>query len=269
MAVYGAQIGVPSNCGLGCGTRNRCVDTLGCPPDVCPDFTIRRFGTKPTFRVSVEDCGGPMDLTDTLLVAEVNIWAQARLKSALALDTEYFQLANNIGFEQIMVGDTIVMDRVRNPEHMIVTAFDENNRLVKVQRGANNTTISTWKKGNLIRIFRAINKPATIISEFQDITKEDGTVQKNQLVQTFLGYDFDASDTCLPGCYWFEFKLMRMTPPPQEMLMGLDPLNFTPDNLTPADFSCELPEGVDWIRRFPENTHAFLIKIIDSPTAEV
>lgn len=194
--------------GNSCGSQNACLDKFGCPSDRCPDFTIRRHDTKPPLRVSVEDCDGPLDLQG--LVVEINMWALAKLKCNISTTDEYFSLADNIGFEQIMVGDIIVMDRVRMPERMLVTAFDEENKLVKVQRGYHGTTPSSWKKGSKMRIFRVLNAPAEAELVFEDQQQVDGTVKKNILVSAHLVYEWQPEDTCLPGCYWLEFKLLKM-----------------------------------------------------------
>jgi hypothetical protein len=118
MSVCGSKIGVPSS-----STSSSCPDKFGCLPGVCPDLTIKRHDTKPPFRVSVADCDGPLDLQDESLVLEVNMWAKGRLKAAITDSDTYFALADNIGFEQIMVGDVIVCDRARLPEHMLVIGF--------------------------------------------------------------------------------------------------------------------------------------------------
>ena len=130
--------------GSSCGSASQCADKFGCPDNQTPDITIRRHDTKPPFKVFVEDCNGPMDFRG--LVIEVNMWALARLRDNIDETCDYFRLADNIGFEQIMVGDVILMDRVRLPEMMLVEGFDEANKLVKVQRGYRDTTPSSWKK---------------------------------------------------------------------------------------------------------------------------
>lgn len=191
----------------GCQSSS-CPDAFGCPPDQCPDFVIRRHDTKPPLKIAVDDCDGPLVLQG--LVAEVNMWAKARLKAAITEDSEYFQLADNIGFEQVMQGDIIVMDRVRLPEHMLVTGFDEANKLVRVERGYRNTTPSAWKKGNSMRIFRIMDAPAEIESAYQDVENVDGTTDRDVLTESFLVYEWSSEDVCLPGCYWLEFKLIKM-----------------------------------------------------------
>ena len=246
-----------------------CNDKFGCPSGATPDFCIKRHDTKPPFRVSVEDCDGPLDLTDETLVLEANMWAEAKLKKDLDDSTDYFRLADDIGFEQVMVGDIIVFDRVRLPEHMLVKGFDETNKLIQVERGYNSTIISSWKKGTKIKIFRVLNGTAEIETVLTDITQLDGTVLEDQLKNTFLVYEWQANDTCLPGCFWLEFKLLKMS---EEISMLSDSVSitpsFTPSTLSADDFYCGIGDGVEWARRFPTDG-AFLIQITNSPTAEV
>ena len=124
----------------GCGNTNDspitnnvgCPDILGCIPGACPDFIIKRRDTLPVFKVSVEDCDGPLDFQGDNIVVEANMWAKAKLKQKLEIDGESFALADNIGFNQVMVNDIIIMDRIRSPEHMLVIGFDEENKLVNV-----------------------------------------------------------------------------------------------------------------------------------------
>jgi len=191
------------NCGA-----NTCLDKFGCPTDRCPDFTIRRHDTKPPFRVKLEDCGGPLDVQG--LVVEVNMWALAKLKKNITAECEYFALADGIGFDQIMVGDIIIFHRVRSPEYMLVLGFDECNGYVRVQRGYRNTTPSKWKKGTVIRIFRAMNAPAQTEMVFDDVQEVDGTITTDVLSEAFVVYEWLPEDTCLPGCYWLEFKILKM-----------------------------------------------------------
>ena len=185
-----------------------CTDKFGCPSNRCPDFQIKRFDTKPALKILVEDCDGPLDLQG--LVVEVNMWAVAKLKVAITEESEYIQLADNIGFEQVMQGDIIVMDRVRMPEYLLVTGFDESNKLIRVQRGYRSTTPSAWVKGNKLRIFRIMDATALTEMVFLDVTNVDGTTETDVLSESYLVYEWSAEDVCLPGCYWLEFKLMKM-----------------------------------------------------------
>jgi len=246
-----------------------CPDRFGCIPGVCPDFTIRRHDTRPPFKAQVEDCDGPLDLTD--LVLEASMWAKAKLKCAIDAEIDFFPLADNIGFEQIMVGDIIIMDRARLPEHMLVIAFDEENSLVQVQRGYHGTTPSAWKKGAALRIMKFLGATAQTEMILQDLTQIDGTVLEDQITASFLVYEWEEKDTCLPGCYFLEFKLLKMIEEESVSIMNTEDItpSFTDPNLTPSDFGCTLGSGVEWVRRFPVSGEGFLIEIVDSPTAEV
>jgi hypothetical protein len=255
------------NKNIGCAPQTSdCVDEYGCGK-TCPDFVIRRHDNKPPFKLKIEDCDGPMDLTG--LVVEATMWAKAKLKTAITASDEYFALADNIGFHQIMVGDIIVIDRPRLPEQMLVIAFDEVNRLVQVQRGYHGTQAQAWKKGQAIRIMKFINAEAQSEMIYQDVLQIDGTISENQLMDSFFIYDWQQNDTCLPGCYYLEFKLIKMST--SEMtVQSVDAIipSFTSPDLTSSDFGCGLGVNVEWIRRFPIDSEGFLIRIFDSPTSE-
>jgi len=254
--------------GIGCSPQPQgCPDQNGCVPGICPDFTLRRHDTKPAFKVKMEDCDGPMDLTD--LILEATMWAKAKLKKTITPSDTYFSLADNIGFNQIMVGDIILMDQARLPEKMLVIAFDEINRLLEVQRGYHGTSIQTWKKGTPLRIMKFMGSSAQTEMLYQDILEMDGTTTPNVLMDSFFVYEWGPTDTCLPGCYYLEFKLLKLLDVAPIMPLA-DPIvpSFTDPSLTPADFGCGLGVGVEWVRRFPVSSEGFLIKITDSPTAE-
>lgn len=196
------------NYGCGVHTNCGCVDKFGCPPGVCPDFTIRRHDTQPVLRVKIQDCGEPLDLTNRIV--EVNMWAKSKLKNSINANDTLISFADAVGFEQVMAGDTIIMERVRNPEHMLVLGFNEITQMVLVQRGWNGTASSSWKKGTPLRIFRVMNSPAEVEMVHEDIEDIDGTITKNVLRESFFVYEWKPEDTCLPGCYWLEFKLLKM-----------------------------------------------------------
>ena len=175
-----------------------CLDAFGC--NGVADFWIKRHDTKPAFKVKVIECDGtPMDLTG--LILEASMWVKAKLKKDLATTDTYFALADNIGFEQCKVGDIIVMDRVRAPEQMLITGFDESLKLIRVQRGYNGSLIGNYKKGTSLRIFRILNAIATTEMDKEDIPQIDGTTKKDVLVESRLVYEWFAQDTCLPGCF--------------------------------------------------------------------
>lgn len=266
-----------------------CSDLFGCPPGVCPDFVIRRHDTKPDFRVLVEDCDGPIDLTSPDLILEVNMWAKANFKKDVSYLDTYFALAGNIGFEQVMIGDIIVVDRVRSSEKMLIVGFDETNKLIEVQRGYDNTMPSNWKKDTPIRMFRILNGTAGIESQTEDVEQLDGSTLTDQLVATYFIYEWQPNDTCVPGCFWMEFKLLKMTPTTvgtlsivsdDDQLQMQSVLNevssacgcgstvsVTPSFISVAD-SCDIGVGVEWVRRFPTGGEGFLIRIEDSPNTE-
>ena len=191
-----------------CGKFACDKDSFGCPDGVCPDFVIKRHDTRPAFKVSMEDCNGPMDFRG--LVIEANMWALAKLRENLNETDDNFRLADDIGFNQVMVGDIIVVDQIRLPEHMLVLGFDEHNKFIKVQRGYHGTTPGIFKKGTKLRIFRMLNAQAVSEIELDDVQNVDGTVDKDVIQSSSLVYEWQPSDTCLPGCYWMEFKVLKM-----------------------------------------------------------
>lgn len=267
MSIKGLRIGIP------CESQDCCPAKDGCPKGVCPDFVIKRHDTKPPLKVAVDTCEGALDITDENLVVEVSMWAKAKLKRAIANSDTYFGLADNIGFEQAMVGDIIVMQRARMPEHMLVTAFDEENKLIQVQRGYNGTPATSWSKGTPLRIFRVMDSSGEIEIITDDILQIDGSTAEDQTIDSFLVYEWNSNDTCLPGCYWLEFKLLMLTPTSEVSMLlsnqaSITP-SFTPSTLSAGDFGCRLGEGVEWMRRFPSDSEGFLIKITDSFTAEL
>lgn len=258
------------SCSFGCSKNVQgCPQTDGCIPGVCPDFMIKRHDTKPSFKILMEDCDGPMDLTG--LVLEASMWAKAKLKKDLLPEENFFSLADNIGFQQVMVGDIIIMDRARTPEKMLVTAFDEQNSLIQVQRAYHGTIAQKWKKGSPLRIMKFIGNTAITEMIYHDVLEIDGTTTEDVLGESFFVYEWNSSDTCLPGCYYFEFKLIKMIEEENVQSAAtydeefISSISFTPSN---TDFGCEKPTGIDWIRRFPSDSEGFLIQILDSPITE-
>jgi hypothetical protein len=266
-----------------CMQQPQCPDKFGCPPGVCPDFEIRRHDTKPPYRISISDCNGPFDLTGTIV--EVSMWAIAKFKKAVLVTDTYFALADDVGFNQASIGDIIVVDRIRNPEQMLITGFDETNRFVQVQRGYNGTDAGDYKKGQKMRIFRILNAIADTNTVTEDVTNvNDGTITYGVVTDSQLIYNWVSQDTCLPGCYWLEFKLLKMLVP-SSLSFSQAPLDFplfgtpslgmcstsvipiVPSFITSVS-GCDLGSGVEWVRRFPLDAEGFLIKIVDSPTAE-
>ena len=212
MTIQNAQVGVPVLFTTTANCQNSC-------DSACADFTIKRHDTYPPFRVSAEDCAGALDLSDPNLVLEASMWTSAKLKADLTnnpTDPDYqvFQLAGNRGFDQIMVGDIIVMAQARLPEQMLIIGFDEADKYIYVQRGYHGTTVAAWKKGTYMKIFRMLNAqpPQTAIEQrFGDDLGIDGSIHRNVPLGTYLVCNWIANDTCLAGCYMLEFKLLKMT----------------------------------------------------------
>lgn len=199
---------------MSCHDNHNYVPREGCDqcPDHCPDFVIGRYSNHPPFKVSVSDCDGPFDLKD--LVLEASMWANGRLKKTICPIDTYFSLADNIGYEQMMVGDIIQMDRPRLPEKMLVIGFDEERSLVEVQRGYQGTTAQTWKRGAKLRIMKFIGASAQTEMIYQDVIQVDGN-KKREHTESFLVYNWNPNDTCLAGCYYLEFKLIKMVDIPE------------------------------------------------------
>lgn len=241
-----------------------CVDQYNCSGGSCPDFKIRRNDTKPELKVKIQDCDGSLDFTD--LVLEASMWANGKLKSSMSDSIDYLSLADNIGFNQIMIGDVIIISRPRQTEHLLVVAFDEDNRYVNVHRGYHGTTAQAWTKGQQLKIIKFMNAQANTEMVLQDILNLDGTTTKDVLVDSYLVYPWKNNDTCLPGCYFLEFKLMKMVTPFRVESMSDIP-SFSDPSL--VDYHCGLPDSIEWIRRFPVDSEGYSIKIYDSPTSEI
>lgn len=235
---------------------NGCTDLLGCDPSICADFVIKRHDTKPDFKLNLSDCDGPIDLTD--LIAEASMWAKAKLKSSITESDTVISFADGIGFDQVMVNDIIVLDRVRMPEKVLVVDFDESAKSITIERGYQGTIPQSWKKGTNIKIIKFINKTAVTEMLYQDIEQMDGS-KVATLMDSFLIYEWGQYDTCLPGCYNLEFKLMKPT----------DVINPVTSPDVVESYGCGLPAGIEWMRRFPSNSEGFKIQIFDTPTGDL
>lgn len=256
-----------TSCAVSAFPYGVCADKFGCYPNMPVDFCLKRHDVKPPFKVIVEDCDGPMDLTG--LVLEVNMWAKAKFKKDLAITDTQFQVADNIGFEQVMVGDIIVVTgRVRAPEQMLVTGFDETNSFIKVTRGYHGTPVAAFKKGTAIKIFRVLNAPGITEMDLEDVQQIDGTVKTDQITESRLVHEWAARDTCLPGCYFLEFKLLKMSDPSATDASAHPSVPSNPSTASDYQMGCTVGVGVDWVRRYPSNAEGYLIKINDSSTSE-
>lgn len=229
-----AEIGV--GCGpasAGCGGAGDCP----APPDLC----IKRHDTRPPLKISMADCDGPVDLTEDGLVLEASMWFDAKLKSELDPSDTELRFADDIGFQSVSVGDVVSTPQSRSPEMMLVTAVDEAERKVVVARGHEGTTPQSWPKGSPLSVFRFRGLAGSIESVFEEAESLDGTVSET-LADTLLVFDWSAPQTSLPGCYWLEFKIVKLVPGP-----GGD--------------------EVGWVKRVPLSAPGFMVRIVDSPTS--
>lgn len=221
--------------GVGCsGGHSNCQLNSLCPKT--PDFCIKRNDTKPPFRISISDCDGVVDLTDENLVLEASMWLNSKLKNNISDTDANLYFADNLGFDQIAVGDVIVFDKPRNYEKLLIQSIDELNKSITVQRGHDGTAPKSWSKGTILKIFKFAGLSAQIESTYADVSKVDGTVT-NELVDTSFVFNWTAEQTSLSGCYWFEFKLMNINPSSGD---------------------------IDWVKSFPLSAEGFLISVLDS-----
>lgn len=189
-----------------CATQSSCVDKFGCPKNQCPDFILKRHDTGPVLKVSVEDCDGPIDVTDGTV--KVTMYAKSKLKKAIT-DTDFtIAFADDIGFEQVNAGDILIFPHTRSPEVMYANEFDEINKTIGVSRGHSGTTARAWKLGtalNIIRINRSNGEVETVTESKVQI---DGTT-KTVTTKSYIKYTMAPQDALLPGCYWLEFTLIK------------------------------------------------------------
>lgn len=241
------------------GQKPCCPDAFGCCQGVCPDFSIKRHDTVPPFILSATDCNGPLDLTNCIV--EASMWAKAKLKRAIDSTEDWISFADNIGFNQSYPGDIILVDRVRSPELMLIVGYDEDDKTVNVLRGYQATTPTSYPKGTKLRIFRLLNGSGETKMVYEEVEQIDGT-RSTILSDSQLIYKWRSTDTCLPGCYYLEIKLLKI----------IDEIAENPDEVFfPSVISlgpCSMGFGVESVRRFPVSEEGFLIQITDSPTSE-
>ena len=243
-----------------CNPSNSCNYVSNCLSDglcsdlgLCYDFIIKRHDGLPEFKVEVTDCDDPIDLTG--LVAEASMWVNSKLKADITEEQTTIKLADNIGFDLILEGTIIQAGIGRNFERMLVTGFDEIKKEIYVERGYKNTTPFPWKKATPLRLLRFLSSSALTEMIYEDVTNMDGSILKNQLTHSYLIYKWKPDDTCLAGCFYLEFKLLKM--------LFIDPY---PPNISYSP--CDWGQGVEWVRRFPNDKEGFVIQIYNSPTGE-
>jgi hypothetical protein len=229
-----------SEFGVGCGSSGpNCKNSGDCanPPDLC----IKRHDTRPHLKIAMSDCDGPIDLSEEGLVVEASMWFDAKLKADIQSSASQIRFADDIGFESVSVGDVVSTSKSRTPEMMLVTAVDEASKTLTVSRGHSGTVSRPWNKGTELAVFRFRDEPAKIESVFEESEAIDGSVSEN-LAETLLVFEWAQAHTSFPGCYWLEFKILKMTPSSSS-------------------------DSVDWIKRIPLSSPGFTIRIVDSPTS--
>lgn len=238
-----------------CNYINNCISNEGLCSDLglCYDFIIKRHDALPEFKLEVTDCDEPINLTD--LIVEASMWTSSKLKANITESQTTIQLADNIGFDQILEGTIVQAGLGRNFERMRITGFDEIKKEIYVDRGYKNTTPFPWKKGTALRLLRFLSSPAVTEMTFEDVTTIDGSVLKNQLTHSYLIYKWRPEDTCLAGCFNFEFKLLKML----DLVTPIPNISYS---------QCDWGYGVEWVRRFPNDKDGFVIQIYNSPTGE-
>lgn len=202
--------------------ESSCNSLDNCPANVVPDFTIKRFDTNPSLRVQLSDCDGVMDVSDPNLVVEINMWTKSKLKKNITSTDTTIQFADNVAFNQILVGDIIYVDHPRSPEYMQISSIDEELKIITVLRSVNSTSSVSWKKGTVFYIYRIISGIGSIETIHQDLISITGSVEKNQLIESNLVYDWSKNDTLTSGCYWLEFKLMKVIPQNSTIFSNFD-----------------------------------------------
>lgn len=220
--------------GVGCGSaQSGCGGSGDCPSP--PDLCIKRHDTNPHFRVSMTGCDGPVDLTEGTYSVEASMWFDAKLKAAVTDSSTDIAFADGIGFDSVMAGDVVVTSGSRTPERMTVTGVDESARTVQVSRGQD---ARAWDRGTSLKVFRFADQAASAESVVDSVDNMDGTASE-VLSDTVLTYQWASGQTSMPGCYWLEFKILKM-----------------------ADEST-----VEWVQRVPLSADGFVIRIVDSPTS--
>jgi len=224
--------------GVGCGSVSAGCDQAGdCPAP--PDLCIKRHDTRPHFRVSLSDCDGPVELQEDGVTLEASMWFDAKLKADIDDSSVQLQFADNVGFDSVMVGDVISTSSVRSSESMLVTGVDEPSMSVQVSRGHEGTSPRSWKKGTALFVFRFRDEPAQIESVYEESEAVDGSVTES-LVDTVLQFQWSGSQTSVPGCYWIEFKILKISPE---------------------------TGSVEWVKRVPLGSPGFMVRVVDSPTS--
>ena len=226
--------------GVGCGSAGAgCSGAGDCPAP--PDLCIKRHDTRPSLKVSMSDCDGPIDLTEDGIAVEASMWFDAKLKADISAVATEIRFADDLGFDSVSVGDKIVTSKSRSPEVMVVTSVNESSRSVVVTRGQAGTAARAWPKGSQLSVFRFMDEAASVESVLESSEALDGSVSE-ALVDTLLVFDWTPSYTSVPGCYWVEFKVIKVSPGPGGGVVA-------------------------WVKRVPLSSQGFMVRVIDSPTS--
>lgn len=226
----------------------------------CSDFKTKQYSTYPPLKIQVFDCDdAPYDMKD--LVIEASMWSTAKLKFDINSSDDLIQFADNIGYNTVGTNSILHLSTGRDFERMAISGFDDVNKIIQVERSVCSTYARSWKKGTPIKILRFFNKPAEAELVYDDEEQLDGTIIENKLVKSFLVYNWNPEDVCLPGKYFFEFKVLKM-------LLTTNLSNDNVISVNDLNYHCSLGTGVEWARRFPVEKDGFIIEILQSPTAE-
>ena len=184
-----------------------CKNSNNCEEECRSIFSIKKNDTKPSFKVSVEDCD--VDFSEENMSLKYDMWFKAKLKKDILKTDTVIYFADNIGFDKVLQNDIIFLETNRNLEQMLVVGFDEDAKSIQVQRSYNSTNSENWKKGSELKIYRVLEKDAEIEILLEDVMQTDGTILQDQISDTLFVVNWDSNSTKTSGCYFLEFKLIK------------------------------------------------------------
>lgn len=175
-------------------------------PDKNYDFIIKRNSTHPSLRLKVFECDkSPIDLSKYEITA--SMWSNGRLKNDISVSSTQILLIDNVGFNEVSVGDIILLKNSNNHELVYVNSIDENK--LNITRGYFDTDSFDWKKGSKLKIIKFMNSSATYDLVREDVLKLNGEIESNILVESYLVYNWFLDDTRVPGNFYLEFKIIE------------------------------------------------------------
>jgi len=216
-----------SICNAKIGVGNYYSTVTGCESTAeSADIVLKKHDLKPEVRLSVVDCDGAVELSDNLTV-RFKMWVSCRLKTTISATDSTFALADNVGFDQIAVGDSIFLDHPRQPEQMTITGFDEAAKTIHVLRAQAGTSANAFAKGSSLKIMRISTGVGFVDVKREKQLSEEG-IQQDILVSTELVYNWNYCDTDFSGRYEAEFILIhegdRIQALPRERNLVIDVL---------------------------------------------